>query len=240
MRMDFPHPIEVLIAIRDEKANNLRELMEFFGMNDSAKVQYYGWDARLNSVLKNLLEAGLIVRSEEKLKSSPQLSKIQSVLELSLTELLERRQIDSITVIPLFGKPAPYSTKADVFVLMPFSPELKPIYTDHIGKVTKGLDLSAARADDFFNTHDIIQDVWQGIATSKLIVADCTGKNPNVFYEIGIAHSVGKPVILISQTLDDIPFDLRHRRVIIYKYTPPGMMEFEKQLTETIRSTLRE
>jgi len=61
------------------------------------------------------------------------------------------------------------------------------------------------------------------------------GKNPNVFYEIGIAHTLGKQTVLITQRLADIPFDLRHLRVIPYEYTPKGMQKFETSLTETLR-----
>jgi hypothetical protein len=81
-------------------------------------------------------------------------------------------------------------------------------------------------------------DVWSAINAAKVIVADCTGRNPNVMYEIGLAHAIGRHTILISQSIDDVPFDLRHLRVIVYDYTPRGMREFEMKLAETIdRST---
>jgi hypothetical protein len=232
-----PSAAHVLIMVRDKKSISLDELNSYFidpPVSPSAGPRF---NYKLITILQSLSDAGLIVESDGRYQPSPQLSKIQGALDLSLTELANRGQ-NTMTIIPLFGKPDLSGTKADIFVLMPFSTELKPIYATHIKKVAQDLNLSVARADDFFNTHEIIQDVWQGIATSRLLIADCTGKNPNVFYEIGMAHSIGKPVILISQTLEDIPFDLRHRRVIVYKYTPPGMMEFEEQLTATITSTL--
>ena len=66
-------------------------------------------------------------------------------------------------------------------------------------------------------------DVWRGIYGPRLVIADCTGKNPNLFYEIGMAHTIGKPVILITQKQQDVPFDLQATRYIRYQYTPPGM-----------------
>lgn len=53
-------------------------------------------------------------------------------------------------------------------------------------------------------------------------------------YEIGIAHTVGKPVIIITQTMDDVPFDLKHYRCIVYSYTPRGILEFEERIAGTL------
>ena len=128
----------------------------------------------------------------------------------------------------------------NLFVLMPFILELKPVYDDHIKKVAKILNLTIARADDFFSQNSIVQEVWSAIAQATILIADCTGKNPNVFYEIGIAHAINKPVILITQNPDDVPFDLRHRRYIKYSYTPRGMEQFENNLSSTILETKKD
>jgi hypothetical protein len=133
----------------------------------------------------------------------------------------------------IFGLPDKKYTY-DLFVLMPFALSLKSIYDDHIKKVAKTLNLTIARADDFFSQNSVMYEVWSAITQASILVADCTGKNPNVFYEIGIAHAIGKPVILITQNQDDVPFDLRHIRYIQYDYTPPGMIKFENTLTTTI------
>ena len=76
----------------------------------------------------------------------------------------------------------------------------------------------------------IVEDIWESINRARILIADLTGKNPNVFYEVGIAHTVGKEVILTTQNIDDVPFDLRHLRHIQYTYTPRGMEAFEQQL----------
>ncbi|GHV83231.1 hypothetical protein AGMMS50212_05710 [Spirochaetia bacterium] len=128
----------------------------------------------------------------------------------------------------------------DVFVLMPFDELLKPIYEDHVKKIFKAKQLKIGRADDFFSNGSIISDIWTAIRNAKIIVADCTGRNPNVFYEIGIAHTLSKETVLISQSIEDIPFDLRHLRIIIYEYNPRGMKEFEKKLAKTISAINKE
>ncbi|PSB23641.1 hypothetical protein [Stenomitos frigidus] len=141
---------------------------------------------------------------------------------------------------PIFGKPNKTLKQswADLFIIMPFREDLKPVYTDHIVKVANGLGLSCERGDDFFSSHTIIDEVWAATYFSKLCIADCTGRNPNVFYELGIAHTIGRPVILLAQSIDDIPFDIRHRRSIIYAYTPRGMSNFEETLKKTLESEL--
>ena len=176
--------------------------------------------------------------------------KIQQALGISIRELAHTDPAASMRVSPVFRIPhewhPPYippdvelldgTYQYDLFVLMPFEPVLRPVYDDHIKAVAERLDLSIARADDFFGTEPIIQEIWSAIVHSRALLADCTGKNPNVFYEMGIAHTLGKPVVLITQNQEDVPFDLRHRRYIHYEYTPRGMREFEFRLRRTLEN----
>ena len=83
-----------------------------------------------------------------------------------------------------------------------------------------------------------MRNIWSAIYASHLVIADCTGRNPNVFYEIGIAHTLGRPVILTAQNNDDVPFDIRHIRYIHYNLTPRGIKEFEDRLRKTIQHEL--
>lgn len=98
--------------------------------------------------------------------------------------------------------------------------------------------MKCLRADDLFTSNVIIEEIWCNINVSRLVISDLTDKNPNVFYETGIAHALGKPVILITQSLKFVPFDLRHIRVIEYEYTPQGMKTFEDALARTISNVL--
>lgn len=166
------------------------------------------------------------------------LEQLQSVFGVSLSRLLKEQQDDSMLVTPLFGKPW-RDLATDVFVLMPFHKSLLPIFDDHIKKVCDSLKLAVKRADDLFGSTKIIGDVWELIANAKVIIADCTGKNPNVFYELGIAHTLGKSVIIITQASEDIPFDISHIRYIKYEYTPRGMAEFETTLREFIKEEMK-
>jgi hypothetical protein len=98
------------------------------------------------------------------------------------------------------------------------------------------LSLKVRRADDIFDTRPIMQSIWDCVLESGIIVADLTGKNPNVFYEAGLADTLGKKIIFMSQSIEDVPFDLRHRRVILYSVDYPGPEELRKNLLKTIKN----
>ena len=106
---------------------------------------------------------------------------------------------------------------SEVFVLMPFDKGFDPIYHLAIKEPLKGLGFSCQRADEVPITGNIMNEIYRRIQAAQLIVADMTGQNPNVFYEVGYAHALGKTVILVTQNVADlIPFDLRAQKHIIY------------------------
>ena len=126
--------------------------------------------------------------------------------------------------------------KTNVFVMMPFDKYILPVYEDHIKKVCNEMGYSCERGDDISITSNIMNDIWSLINNADIIICDCTGKNPNVFYELGLAHAIGKNVICITQNTEDIPFDIKHIRYIKYEYNPRGMTKFEKTLGQYIAS----
>jgi hypothetical protein len=81
-----------------------------------------------------------------------------------------------------------------------------------------------------------MQDVWLYINQAGIIIGDLTTRNPNVFYEVGLAHAIGKKVILITQNMDDVPFDLRALRCIVYSLELDGPKKFETDLRKTLKS----
>jgi hypothetical protein len=144
-----------------------------------------------------------------------------------------------VVVEPVFGRPAKPDQPAEVFVLMPFKTELKSVYENHIKNLGQKLGITVLRADERYTTKAFINKVWDGIFGADLIIADCTEKNANVFYEIGMAHVVGKPVVLITRSHDDIPSDIKHLDYIIYKYDPEGVEVLLGRLSEAIQRILR-
>lgn len=121
-----------------------------------------------------------------------------------------------------------------IAVMMPFDSSLKVVY-EAIKNSSKGTKYRVLRADDIWEHSTIIQDIFSLIYRSSIIIADFTGKNPNVMYETGIAHTLGKLVIPISQSIDDVPFDMRHHRVLTYYPNAQGIEDLTKALAEKLK-----
>jgi len=108
------------------------------------------------------------------------------------------------------------------FVMMPFAPPLGEYYTKIYKPAIEKAGLCPVRADtEIFGTGKIIDQIWSGIHAAKVLVAELTTRNPNVFYELGLAHALQKPVVLVSSNEGDVPFDLKHIRVIYYDVSDP-------------------
>jgi hypothetical protein len=108
------------------------------------------------------------------------------------------------------------------FVMMPFANPIGGYYATIYEPAIKKAGLTPVRADtDIFATGKIIDQIWTGLKRAKVLVAELTGRNPNVLYELGLAHALHKPVVLISSNEADVPFDVRHVRVIYYELTDP-------------------
>ena len=146
------------------------------------------------------------------------------------------RHAKGMAIAPIFGRPLPLPAdqQTDVFVLMPFKTKLESIYSKHMKKMAQELGLRMLRADEIFSPKPFMEKVWDGICAAQLILADCTEKNPNVFYEIGMAHTVGKKVVLITRSDKDVPSDIKHFDYIHYNYDPEGV----ETLIERLRKFL--
>jgi len=108
------------------------------------------------------------------------------------------------------------------FVMMPFASPIGDYYSTVYKPAIEKAKLTPVRADnEIFGAGKIMDQVWSGINAAKVLVAELTTKIPNVFYELGIAHALQKPVVLVSSNEDDVPFDLKHIRVIYYDKNDP-------------------
>lgn len=139
------------------------------------------------------------------------------------------------------GKQVSIKSTDTCFVMMPFANPIGSYYSTIYEPAIQKAGLTPIRADaDIFGTEKIIDQIWQGINNSKILVAELTHRNPNVFYELGLAHALNKPVVLICSNESDVPFDLQHIRVIYYDVTDPfwGNKLIEK-IAENILSALR-
>lgn len=150
-----------------------------------------------------------------------------------------RRDSFKPVVVPGPSK-ANVATDATCFVMQPFSGHLGAYYDSIFKPAIEKTGLVAVRADDdIFATGKIMDQVWRGIGRATVLVAELTSKNPNVFYELGLAHALKKPVVLVSSNEGDVPFDLRHIRVILYDQADPfwGQKLIDK-VADNIKSAL--
>jgi hypothetical protein len=143
----------------------------------------------------------------------------------------------------LYRPPDPdrYDRRLRCFVVMPFrqewSNELHAIITD----ACRSQGVASIRGDDLFSPTDIVEDIWQALHSADFVIADITGRNPNVLYELGIAHTIAKPVLILSQTADDIPIDLATRRMEIYDRSATDWNErLKAKVTQAIEKMLEE
>lgn len=111
------------------------------------------------------------------------------------------------------------------FVMMPFGQWMDAYYRDIYVPAIREAGLEAVRADELFSTGSVIEQIWEQISRAKVLLADLTGKNANVFYELGLAHAANKPVVFTTGELEDVPFDLRHLRVAVYDIRDPAWGE---------------
>lgn len=167
------------------------------------------------------------------------LEQILDEIQLGQDETL--KPLDFVLEIrPLFGEPLSEDVQdwADVFVIMPFRDNFKDIYKNHIYKAVESENMSCAYGGEVDSVNAFITDVWSSIYHSKFCIAECTGNNPNVFYEIGIARTLGRQCILITQNDEnEVPANLRHLKFI--HYSPDRLVEFEDMLKKRIASVKR-
>lgn len=126
--------------------------------------------------------------------------------------------------------------KPRVFIVMKFEQPYDTLYEHVVKKVAEDLDLRVLRADEILRPGDIMQDIIREIILSDIIIAEISSDSPNVYYEIGYAHAVGKPTILLANREYKPPFDIQGARQIRYSDTISGKNEVEAALREHLHN----
>ncbi len=119
---------------------------------------------------------------------------------------------------PRVFKPETADLKNDpglVAVMMPFEAKFDPVIAS-IRDACESIDLTCQRADDIWEETTVIDEIFALICRAGIVVCDMTDRNPNVLYEMGIAQTLGKPVVMLTQNDGDIPFDVKHHRYLSY------------------------
>lgn len=180
---------------------------------DSFKVPREQVEQFIKVFIATLKEAGLLVEvSDGKFRVADVSSPGDAIAQTGGEQI--RRLSKGLTV----------ATGDSCFVMMPFADPTGGYY-DSIYKVAiEKAKLVASRADeDIYGTGKIINQIWNGINSARVLLAELTSRNANVLYELGLAHALHKPVVLVCSKANeqDVPFDLRHVRVIYYDKDDP-------------------
>jgi len=205
-----------------------------------SEKDWYGsrrFQIALKAKLDELERVGYLARDGRgRYSVTEQWDNARVVLGTSLTAMAQLSGERAMVVHPNFDHRA-HLAKAlnlnhDIFVIMPYNPRLKPLM-DVLREVGARYGLVVKRADELSGKR-LIEDIWEAIVGAKAIVADCTDCNPNVLYEIGIADTVGRPVVLLTQNTEELPSDLQGRRFLPYDLSESGREELATRLGEII------
>lgn len=127
------------------------------------------------------------------------------------------------------------------FVMMPFGHWYDRYYQDIYIPAIKDAGFEPLRADELFSTGSVVEQIWEQIEKSKVLLAELTDKNANVFYELGLAHAAKKPVVFTAGRVEDVPFDLRHLRVIVYDVREPQWADkLQRLITDYLRNASKD
>lgn len=143
--------------------------------------------------------------------------------------LLEMAALD-VPKPTVFNLPTGPADPGSVAVMMPFGANFDGVWTA-IREAAASGGWRCQRADNIWVHSAIIDDIVTLIAKSEVVICDLSGRNANVFYETGIAHALGREVILITQSAEDVPFDLRHHRHISYLSNGEGLQDLKTKLS---------
>lgn len=125
------------------------------------------------------------------------------------------------------------------FVIMPFRALFESQYERVVRPAVEAAGLACVRGNEIYAEQSIIQDIWRSIRRSRVIVAELSGRNPNVMYEIGLAHAIGKPIVLLTREQEDVPFDLRSLRYLYYDPNDPFWGDnLRRELTDVLQRVL--
>lgn len=124
------------------------------------------------------------------------------------------------------------------FVVMKFSPAYEDIYAKVIKDICEKFDLDAIRADEIYGPGFIIRDIIQQVVSAQLIIADVSEPNANVYFEVGYALALKKPIILLAKRGTELPFDIAGFRVLFYDDSIGGKTKIEEGLTQHLSAIM--
>lgn len=159
------------------------------------------------------------------------ITKLDKKLDINEKSINKNRFLESVGI----NEPLRKKRNRNVFVLTPFHPRYEKTY-DLILNVCNKVGLKCSRGDEQFIRGGVLSHILKELTSASIVIANIDGRNPNVYYELGIAHALDKDVILISSSVEEVPFDLKSQRLIVWKHPS----ELEKELNTTLTRILVE
>ena len=145
--------------------------------------------------------------------------------------MLDSRPPDDVRPRLFDVEPWPLARGDHIAVMMPFDRDFDAVY-EAIQRACA--PWKTLRVDEVYGPRKIINDIFSAIERSRLVVCDLSERNPNVLYEVGLAHARNRDVVMLTQSAEDVPFDLRHIRFIRYLNNEQGLASLTKSLRSTV------
>lgn len=134
----------------------------------------------------------------------------------------------------IFGPMTIDDRRPNAFIAMQFSEPYNEVYRDAIRPLVEEIGFEPFRVDEASGPGVILNDIWTRITEASVVIAEISEPNPNVYYEIGVAHALRKPTVLLAQRGTKLPFDIGPHRCIFYDNSIPG----RSRLLDALRSSL--
>ena len=202
--------------------------------------------SRIIATLKNngLIDKGVIISSSGFTQDASLVAENSGIELLTIDDLKQAASKSNITLPKVYDIKKEIKQEKEVvfnknpigFVIMPFANDYDDIYHLGIREIINEIGASCERADEMKYVGGIIQKIQHSIKSSDFIIAEISEHNPNVYYEVGFAHAINKPVILLTRNIENTPFDLRSYNHIIYS----NIVELRRKLKEMLVNILKD
>lgn len=216
----------------------LLSLMKYFKDSISdKKIEHYKTELELKEydMMREHLEKEITQLQKKLINSTDDWENINHLPLSAQKKEYDNGPIQNSSFIKRFGlseKDASIDKKM-VFLLTPFSNESVNVYLS-IKNICSECGLNLYRGDEEFSHEDILANIIKYIVKSRIVIANIDGKNPNVFYELGIAHTLGKPTILVSKSIQDAPFDIQQNRIVLYENNDDLKLKLSRELSRIL------
>ena len=213
--------IDILAIEKTQSGSTIKTIVECKAFKKLVGLNSINKFAGIFLLLKqrNLADKAMIVSKSGFTRKAREAAETHSI-ELKEIEDLQHEIIGKETQVTMADKDIDtdeHHKSKRIFVLMPFGQEFDDVYIFGIREVAEDLGLIVERADEIEDTGEIIEMIREHIKEADLIIADTTGLNPNVMYEVGFSHGLDKTTILICRTQQSLPFDIKGTNHIMYE-----------------------